>query len=112
MDIAHIEYSEGVLVVRLCLAKDNAGVSVEFREVDGFRLLDEGNLLESWPECSSPNGRLFEITSGGWLSQERHRSGSLVGPMNTPLREFLLTGSNECVSVLAFCEPVLHADAP
>jgi hypothetical protein len=36
----------------------------DFPEIVGFRVLDERDLMEFWPECSSPHGKLFEILAG------------------------------------------------
>jgi hypothetical protein len=82
--------------------------SLRFGAVIGFRVLDERDLLEFWPECSTTNGSwAFEITSGGWLAGEFMRSGSLIGHMCPEAREFFVAGCNSCVSVIAWDEPVL-----
>ena len=40
---------------------------VWFAGAEGHRVLDEGDLLEFWPECSAPNGCIFKVLSGGWF---------------------------------------------
>jgi len=50
--------------------------------------------------CSRPNGWLFEIYDGGWLAEQTARPGVLLA-MNPGVREFLVTGDDDCVSVLA-----------
>jgi hypothetical protein len=44
----------------------SAPTYVEFENVSGFRVLDEGNLLEFWcPEVRKP-GWLWLVEAGGW----------------------------------------------
>ena len=81
------------------------GVSVTFLDAVGFRVLDEGDLLEFWPACSVPYGSgLFEIDDGGWLAQERARQG-FVSATRANIREFLVTGPDDCISVFALNPP-------
>lgn len=80
---------------------------VEFEEVAGFRVLDEGDLLEFWgPEVKKP-GWLWRVTAGGWREPELTRSGFL----RTDAREFLVLGINDCVSVFSGGEPRVYAPA-
>jgi hypothetical protein len=71
---------------------------VEFVEVEGFRVLDEGDLLEFWPACS--NSWLYKITAGGWLEQECLRPGFVARETKNVL-EFFIAGVNACVSVIS-----------
>ncbi|MGI2853086.1 hypothetical protein [Shewanella carassii] len=75
--------------------------TVHFGSVVGFRVLDEGDLMEFWTECSLSNGWLFQISNGGWFRQETSRSGFMAST-NLDLQEYLLVTRRECVSV--FCE--------
>lgn len=80
---------------------------VVFRNVAGFRLLDEGALLEFWNEYSEPNGWLWEVKKGGWLDLERTRpaAGYWLGLVSSPpLREFFLV-DDLCVNVLCAQPP-------
>lgn len=82
--------------------------AVLFTDAVGFRVLDEGDLLEFWPACSTaPGGGLFEIHDGGWLVQESGRNGFMSSATRPGLREFLVTGSDDCVGVFAFSAPEL-----
>jgi len=84
---------------------------IEFSDIMGFRVLDERDLMEFWPECSSANGRLFEISAGGWLAQELSRPGSLIGAMNIQAKEYFLAGVDDCISVLCYEEPSVRESA-
>ncbi|RLJ36670.1 hypothetical protein [Acidovorax sp. 106] len=81
---------------------------VLFTDAVGFRVLDEGDLLEFWPACSTaPGGVIFEIHDGGWLEQESRRKGFMSSSTRPALREFLVTGLDDCVGVFAFSAPEL-----
>lgn len=81
---------------------------VQFTDATGFRVLDEGDLLEFWPACSAKQGcGIFEIHDGGWLDQESARTGFISSSSRPNLREFLVTGPDDCVGVLAFSAPEL-----
>jgi hypothetical protein len=111
--VADLQYTaaSGNLVLHVEGMDSDPRVLVEFRDVIGFRVLDERDLLEFWPTCSTPNGWLFEISAGGWLSQELARPGSLMSTYGTNAREFLVTGENECVSVIGRDAPVVEKHA-
>jgi hypothetical protein len=84
-----------------------SGCIVTFHFTMGFRVLDERDLMEYWPICSRPTGWLFSIQEGGWLDQERSRSGSCMLDMFPDTKEYLITGINECVSVFSAESPEL-----
>ncbi|HCD13355.1 hypothetical protein [Shewanella sp.] len=110
LPIATDYLGDEVRFIRLCY--DSQGLDIEvsvegcraqvhFDSVVGFRMLDEGDLIEFWTECSLSNGWLFQISNGGWYRQEAKRSGFMASA-NLKLQEFLLVSRGECVSV--FCE--------
>ena len=81
---------------------------VRFDGASGVRVLDEGDLLEFWPECSAPNGRVFRIHSGGWRDQEAQRGGFLMQHSQPEIPEYFIAGDNECVSVFSHVPPELY----
>ena len=103
-EILRIEYSLGGMTVYVRDVEGN-GFAVVFEDVRGYRVLDERNLAEYWPECSEPNGRIFEVESGGWLDQERRRPLFLEFELIADLKEFLVAGIEDCVSVLCVEPP-------
>ena len=107
-DVLRIEYSLGNLMVYVEGLTNEPSFAVEFEDVQGFRVLDERDLMEYWPICSTPNGWLFEITTGGWLAQEDERHGSCIKEMYSDIKEYLITGEDDCVSVLTRQEPVVR----
>jgi hypothetical protein len=106
-EITHIEYKSGCLEITAQSTDCNEIVHAIFQETAGFRVLDEGDLLDFWPTCSSPNGWIFRIFDGGWFDQERQRAGFIRGDISE-IHEYLVTGINECVSVFAWAPPELR----
>jgi len=98
-ELSEISYEPDKLVIRL-----GASLRVVFPEVVGFRVLDEGDLLEFWPACSARQGGLFRVEEGGWLSRESRRQG-FQSTQRVGLAEFFVTASNSCVNVLSFTLP-------
>jgi hypothetical protein len=79
-----------------------------FRDVIGFRVLDERDLGEFWNTYSEPNGWLWEVQSGGWLDlEETHPGRTFIShDMISDMREFFVV-DDKCVSVLCRIAPEL-----
>lgn len=92
--------------LEIVVATANHSRTVTFNQPGGFRVLDEGDLLEFWPTFSTSSGWLFEIYQDGWKSLESTRWGFTSGE-HCCKREFLIVGMNACVSVLCFDAPEL-----
>jgi hypothetical protein len=108
-EVIRTEFEPDDLIVTVRSLSSGLEYSLRFGAVIGFRVLDERDLLEFWPKCSTINGSwAFEITSGGWLAGEFKRSGSLIGQMCPDAREFFVAGCNSCVSVIGWDEPILR----
>lgn len=110
-EITEIEYRSGCLEITSQFLDISQIVRVSFLEVAGFRVLDEGDLLEFWPSCSSPNGWIFQIIEGGWFDQEKERTGFIRRDVKE-IKEYLITGTNDCVSVFAWSSPNIHLTTP
>ncbi|MBO2591354.1 hypothetical protein [Shewanella algae] len=82
----------------------NQVVYVDFQEVEGFRVLDEGQLLEFWGKESKDHW-VFEVLANGWLAVESSRETAPAITEGGQLKEYLVAGINECVSVMAFDHP-------
>jgi hypothetical protein len=105
-EVIRIDYALGTLDIQVQELGSERMVSVRFTDIQGFRVLDEHDLLHYWPTCSTPNGWIYEIGSGGWLSEEIAR-GSLVSSI-PGVREYLVTGEEDCVSVLTLEAPTVE----
>lgn len=102
-DIYEVVYDFDGLRVRIDPETD--GRVVIFSDFIGFRLLDEGDLLEFWSDNDNPLiGWIYEVQSGGWLELESKRDGFLSSDRKG-LKEYLVATTNGCLSVLAFGEP-------
>lgn len=108
-EIVAIEDRLGCLRIEVRELGGEGRLEVSFTQVEGLRVLDEMDLTEFWPACSSENGWIFEITQGGWLSQEIKRPAGLIAHADDRLREFLVAGIDDCVSVLAMAAPEIRS---
>jgi hypothetical protein len=106
-EIGRIEHSQNGLKIYVFDVQGESGCLVTFENSLGFRVVDERDLMEYWPVCSTPTGWLFNIQGGGWLDQERTRLGSLMLDMYPGVKEYLVTGINECVSIFSIEAPML-----
>ncbi len=102
IEVLNIDFDITTLVITIRI--DGYKIDISFDSPAGYRVLDEGDLLEFWPFCSSNNGWLYEITKGGWLDQERKRQG-FISAARTNAKEYFVIGCNYCVSVLAWENP-------
>ncbi|AZZ94126.1 hypothetical protein EUZ85_26770 [Hahella sp. KA22] len=116
-DVIESEHSEGLEIVgvhydlqflRVDLASPtlDGRISMTFERPSGFRVLDEGDLLEFWGSLTSEQGWAFRIHAGGWLEQESQRSG-FVSQHHEGLQEYLIIGENDCISVLSHSYPTI-----
>lgn len=116
LDVVEVRFTPQSTTVDLQSYRSGRMWRVEFAGAVGHRLLDEGALLEFWPGCSTPNGCIFRIESGGWFEQECGRQGFLLRDTQPHLPEYFVTGENGCVSVLSHSPPelmeVLGAELP
>src|SRR5437762_649131 len=108
-EVGNVAYEFGDATVSVVADGKKIAV-VKFKGVRGIRVLDEGDLLEFWPSCSRANGWLFQINAGGWLDLESSRPG-FIREKYSAVREYLVTGDNDCVSVLADQAPTVSANA-
>jgi hypothetical protein len=97
-DVEVVSYSADGL--RLLVSTPVGTASVQFDECIGFRVLDELDLTEFWTECSLKVGWLFEVRQGGWKDLESTRPSFYRGRLQW-MREFMLIGTDACVSVIA-----------
>ncbi len=102
IEVVNIDFDIRALVVTVII--DGSTLDVSFDAPVGFRVLDEGDLLEFWPVCSSPSGWLHEVSEGGWLEQESKRSGFLSED-RAGIKEYFVIGEDYCVNVIAWEAP-------
>lgn len=102
-NIDAIHFASGWLTVIVSSA--HAGdVHILFKQVHGFRMLDAVDLGEFKPPTCPTTDFFFEIKSGGWKALEQTRPSFVSGQADW-VREFLILGRDECLSVLSKDEP-------
>lgn len=100
-----INYQSSKLRVQLSAgAEDEGSLLIVFKRPEGFRVLDEGDLLEFWESSMPGAGWLYLVHRGGWNDLESTRDGYL-SRHKANLCEYLIIGKNECVSVLCRQRP-------
>ena len=110
-EITRVEYDLHNLVIHIEPVYDAEPIIVTFDSSIGYRVLDEGNLLEFWDKFNLSNGWLYQIVSGGWFELESNRNG-FVSQHHSGIQEYLIIGVNECVSVLAGEPPTVVLPSP
>jgi hypothetical protein len=112
IEIFRIERIPDTLKIYVSGGQGELGCLVTFNAPFGFRVLDERDLLEYWPVCSTGAGWMFHILSGGWMDQDRKRSGSLMLETYPDIREYFIPSMGDCVSVLSDEAPTLTGCSP
>ena len=107
-EVINITYDLSKLLIQVSFYQCNDEViNLEFSKVVGFRVLDEGNLLEFWNE-GRPHGWVWEVVENGWFDLEKTRDGFLLAHLeDMKPREFLVLGISDCVSVLTYRSPII-----
>ncbi len=105
-DVLSLNYDLSVLLIKVILPSGQI-VHVACENVEGFRVLDEGQLLEFWGGAALRYW-LFEVKSNGWLASENNRDTAPLIVEGGDLKEYMIAGANECVSVLAYTQPYVQ----
>ena len=101
-EVGRVDYDLWTLRVTLYFS-DAPPAYLTFKDLSGVRILREGDLAEYW-HSERPDGWLWEIHSGGWSALESQRSGFTTGHMSG-VKEFLVVGLVDCISVLSSSVP-------
>lgn len=110
-EITDINYDLWVLRVSVSFEAFDNPLYVEFEGVSGYRVLDEGDLQEYWADGGCSGLWLVSIEQGGWFDLEQKRPGFISTP-DIGLKEYLVAGINECVSVIAYDKPTIRKPKP
>lgn len=105
-EITHIHYDLFLLRITLEFEETENPLYLTFDGIRGFRVLDEGDLLEFWNPETRTKGWLWQVHKGGWFDLECLRSGFISGT-TSGYKEFLILGVNECVSVISIDDPTI-----
>jgi len=105
-EVVLVKYEVDELKILLEPKYEDPPIEVIFDHIVGFRVLDEGNLVEFWDSFTSNDGWLFQIKSGGWLEQELNRSG-FFSSSNDELKEYFIIGTDGCVNISSHSKPTV-----
>lgn len=104
VEVASINFDQWILTIaiRLYGKKPEQPVigmtHVVFYNPRGFRLLDEGDMLQfPWDRVSKSKSFVHRVDEGGWLDLEKN-AGNLIHAESH--NEYLIITGNECVSVI------------
>lgn len=102
-EVINIAYDIWNLRITVTLSNLRGVIYVDFDSARGFRVLDEGDLLEMWVDRPKVQHWLNVVEANGWGAQEDQRPGFIFTASDQT--EFLIVGTNDCVSVLAHEDP-------
>lgn len=84
-------------------------VEVTFPSVNGFRYLDEGDLIRYWESNEFKGGHhIYEILDGGWINGETLDPGLLSVSSSVGQREWFVATTNYCVTIIGCTEPLIR----
>jgi len=104
--VISINYDLEKLIIILDIDNQNKLLEIIFEDQRGFRVLDEGDLCRYWT-AGKRTESVVEVLGNGWLEYES--KGHLeVTSSSSEYKEFLISGMNECVSILSLEAPILR----
>jgi len=110
--VVAVNYDLSELRITLAVNNDSrVDLQVVFRLPVGFRVMNEGDLLEFWENYKPGSDWLCRVHEGGWNDLESTRDGYL-SRHQPGLQEYLVVGRNECVSILSYEQPTIVYAAP
>jgi len=110
-EVTNLNYDLELLRITLGFQGVRSPIYLTFGGVRGFRMLDEGDLLELWNPDTRAESWLWQVEKGGWFDLESIRNGFVSGATGG-YNEFLILGVNECVSVISHDEPTIYTSKP
>lgn len=110
-DIFEVRDSKDGLLILIDTVDENdnrVDLKVRFDYSNGYRFLDEGDLLRYWDAgvFVTPH-HVFEILSGGWTNGELLDEGMLSISVATEVREWFIETQYGCITVLSNAEPII-----
>lgn len=108
--VAGVRWSEsGATVIDVVSKRSGRRGRVEFQDDSGLRILGELDLANMWmgaDRAALGASWLFEVRAGGWFDLESTRE-DFYTKHEPPVREFLIAGYQECVSVFSRLGPTV-----
>lgn len=108
MKVVGVSWSDSSpTIIDLVSKRSGRRAKVEFEVDAGLRILEELDLAGMWLGTDRSVLRaswLFEVEAGGWFDLESTRD-DFYKKHEAPIREFLIAGYQECVSVFSSSAP-------
>ena len=101
-------HDENETRIEVCLQETQERAEVTFDAVIGIRILYELDTSEFWlstPRNILSSSWIFHIQSWGWFEFESQREDFYSKHEDINIREYLITGYRECVSIFSLNEP-------
>ena len=108
--VIRVELDGALTIVVQAFTPCDGEWKVIFDNPVGLRVLDERDAPEFWHvSVEYPYGEAntvaCEVIEGGWLDQQRPHSPIMQSGFYASLKEYLIGGETNCVSVLSEAEP-------
>jgi len=106
--LVDLDYDLWTLKIKLVFPDIQNPIYLTFKNVEGFRVLDEGNLMEFWNSETRSDGWLWKVKKGGWHDQEKERDGFFTGKAHlADFDEYMVVGIGKCLSLIGGIEPTI-----
>jgi len=102
----------GDTVIRVFNRETNELAEAKFSADAGIRILHELDISSFWNAANGAelsDSWVFKVCSGGWYDFESSRSDFYMQHNEDKPTEYLITGYQECVSVLSYEAPIVTA---
>ena len=107
-ELVDLNFDLWTLKVKLEFPDIQNSIYLTFKNVEGFRVLDEGSLMEFWNDEKRSNGWLWKVKKGGWHDQENNREGfALSKETLNDYDEYMIVGIGMCLNLIGGIEPII-----
>jgi hypothetical protein len=107
-ELVDLNFDLWTLKVKLEFPDLQNPVYLTFKNVGGFRVLDEGSLMEFWNNEKRSNGWLWKVKKGGWHDQEKKREGfAFSREILANYDEYMVVGIGMCLNLIGGTEPII-----
>ena len=104
-EVYRIEYDLELLVIYF-KANDHEDYMIKFDSVVAFKCLDERDMSDYWYDEVFTQNWILEVFEGGWFQMEKSRG--MISHEVMEIREFLIAGIEDCLTILATDEPSIE----
>jgi hypothetical protein len=111
--VLNVQLSDVLTILVQAFSPYDGEWRITFNSQVGIRVLDESNTPEFWHSSiehldSRSDYVVYEVVEGGWLGQQLPHSPIMQSGFYPGLKEYLVGGDTNCVSVLSEDEPIVQ----